>query len=74
MVPVKIEPAVKNHPNIDLKPTLVPSTVSTEDNLKAGLHLKKPAEVKSVGNLDNCGSFWGDYSNNDHIDLENNGN
>ncbi len=32
------------------------------------------AEVKSIGDLDRKGSFWGDYNETDTVGFENNGN
>ena len=70
MVATKTQPVLTQKPQVDSSSTSVPSTVSSE----AGPVLKKNVEVNSIGNLDNCGSFWGDYSNNDHCGFGNDGN
>ena len=50
---------------------VVPPKLKMEEKPKAGTG---KAEVKSIGDLDSKGSFWGDYNETDTVGFENNGN
>ena len=48
-----------------------PLKTKSEEKPKTGV---VKTEIKSIGDLDSKGSFWGDYNDTDTVSFENNGN